>query len=195
MQRIVMFRKKERAGGVLAAALLLAPAALGQETTGIVREVGPTYHFMVNTKPVPGVVPRVIRGAVFVPLRPVANLTGMSLEWVPGGRAVRIYRGGDRVTLNVGSARAYVNGRGRALARAPIVRDGQTWVSLRTLERLFPDAQVAYNPVTDIAFVNTDRTPRGPNPIRPGFPERPGPNSLREGVVDPLDHTEKRERP
>ncbi len=39
MQRIVMFRKKERQAGA-GGSLLLVPAALGQETTGIVREAG-----------------------------------------------------------------------------------------------------------------------------------------------------------
>lgn len=148
---------------LLLGAIGAAPlAAQTPENDLEVRKVGPTQSLMVNGRPVmPDVKPQVIGGRMMVPIRFVAEELGASVTWNPQTRVVRILQGDKEVTMTVGSTRASVDGFGRALAVAPVIRDGRTLVPLRAVAR-FTGGFATYNPATRTVFVNTGGGPGNP---------------------------------
>ena len=119
------------------------------------QRVGALQSLMVNGRSVNrDMTPRMIEGTMMVPLRFVAEYLGAGVRWEPDQRLVRVMRGNREFTMTVGTTRATVNGEGRALGMAPVIRGGRTLIPLREVARFF-DAQVMYNPNTRTVFVNT----------------------------------------
>lgn len=149
---------KTRAGRTLASAVLacLCVASAFAQTGDLeVRKVGATQSLMVNGRPVQrDMTPRTVNGTIMVPIRFVAEYLGGSVDWKPNQRLVEVLRGRDRMTMTVGTTRATLNGEGRALSTAPVIRGGRTLIPLREVARFF-NAQVQYNPSTRTVFVNT----------------------------------------
>jgi hypothetical protein len=93
--------------------------------------------------------PRIVGGAMLVPIRAIATATGASIA-VQDGRVI-VERAGRRISLLPGSAVAQVNGQDVKLNAAPVVENGRTLVPLRMLESL--GLSVTWDPVTRTAHL------------------------------------------
>jgi N-acetylmuramoyl-L-alanine amidase len=98
--------------------------------------------------------PQMIGGRMMVPIRFVAEELGANVTWDPKTRTVRLLQGNEDVTMTIGSTRSTVNGEGRALAVAPVIRRGRTLLPLRDVAR-FTGSMADYNPDTRTVFVTT----------------------------------------
>ncbi|HLO03936.1 MAG TPA: stalk domain-containing protein [Symbiobacteriaceae bacterium] len=78
--------------------------------------------------------PRIVGGAMLVPIRAIATATGASIS-VQSGRVI-VERDGHRISLQPGSPVAHVDGQAVTLNAAPVVENGRTLVPLRMLESL-----------------------------------------------------------
>jgi hypothetical protein len=157
--------------GVAAGAQTVKPVAA--PAAGATRDQGAagakatlTHNLMVNGKPVGGdVEPTVVNGTVMVPIRFITQYLGGAVDWSPKGERVEISRGSRRsIVLNIGSTRAMVNGSPSALARAPIVLHGRTFIPLREVARFF-DAQVSYSPDSHTVSVTLPESATAPGGV------------------------------
>lgn len=94
--------------------------------------------------------PRIVGGAMLVPIRAIASATGASVT-LQAGRVI-VERNGRRVTLQPGSAVALVDGKAVTLNAAPIIENGRTLVPLRMLESL--GLTVTWDQVTRTAHLS-----------------------------------------
>jgi hypothetical protein len=120
-----------------------------------VGERRPASSLMVNGRPASADVdPQMIGGRMMVPIRFVAEELGANVTWDPKTRTVRLLQGNEDVTMTIGSTRSMVNGEGRALAVAPVIRKGRTLLPLKDVAR-FIGGIADYNPETRTVFVTT----------------------------------------
>lgn len=149
-----------RTATVLICGLAIAAPALGQRNTPgrddiDIGKVGALHSLVVNGRAVNrDMSPRTIGGTVMVPLRFVAEYLGATVHYERDQGRVWVMRERQKITMNVGTTRATVNGEGRALSQPPVIRGGRTLVPLREIARFF-DAQVDYNPQTRVVNITT----------------------------------------
>lgn len=118
-------------------------------------KVGALHSLVVNGRSVQrDMTPRVIGGVVMVPLRFVAEYLGANVHYERDKGRVWVLRERRKITMDVGTNRATVNGEGRALSQPPVIRGGRTLIPLREVARFF-DAQVDYNPQTRVVNITT----------------------------------------
>lgn len=111
---------------LLAAALLAAaPAitAMAAERDITVKIDGRPVHF--------DVAPQINRGRVMVPLKTIADISGAAVHWDEARRTVTVDKGGNRIVLTIGAARATINGRPAALDSPAVLVGGRALVPLR----------------------------------------------------------------
>src|SRR5918998_6345776 len=144
-----------RTATVLICGLALAAPALGQRgdqgqrnTPGrddiTIGKVGALQSLVVNGRPVNrDMSPRTIGGTVMVPLRFVAEYLGATVHYERDKGRVWVMRERQKITMNVGTTRATLNGEGRALSQPPVIPGGRTLIPLREVARFF-DAPVDY---------------------------------------------------
>lgn len=148
-------------GLALAAAPVLAQRGdQGQRNTPgradtSIGKVGALHSLVVNGRPVNrDMTPRTIGGTVMVPIRFVAEYLGANVHYEQDKGRVWVMRERQKMTMDVGTTRATVNGQGRALSQPPVIRGGRTLIPLREVARFF-DAQVNYNPQTRVVSITT----------------------------------------
>ncbi len=78
--------------------------------------------------------PRVQDGAMFVPLRKVAQALGASVDFEPSTGTAILYIAGQIATFSNGQKSVNLNGSDVALNGAPFVEEGETWVPVRFFE-------------------------------------------------------------
>lgn len=138
---------------------LAAPAPAQRNRRGRadidIGKVGALHSLVVNGRSVQrDMTPRTIGGTVMVPLRFVAEYLGATVHWERDTGRVWVLRERRRFTMSAGSTRATVNGEGRALSQAPVIRGRRLLIPLREVARFF-DAQVDYNPQTRVVNITT----------------------------------------
>jgi len=82
------------------------------------------------------VAPFIEDGYTMVPVRYVANalgLPGESVVWNENAETVTIYAAGRTAVLHVGSRELLINGIGEQIPKAPVIRDGRTFLPFRAL--------------------------------------------------------------
>ncbi|GAB4467856.1 MAG: hypothetical protein OHK0029_39990 [Armatimonadaceae bacterium] len=136
-----------------------------------------TYTLNLNDKPLTGINPMMMDGSLYVPLREVAEQTGLSVNYIASTNTIEVFHGNQVASLPVGSRQASMNDQVVFLDNETIVRDGRAWIPVRTFERLWDGARVNWDDDNGIASIY----------VEPGFPEQRDPNTLTEGFVDPLD--------
>ena len=80
--------------------------------------------------------PLLQNGRTFVPLRGVLENLGATVNYIPATKRVDIARGGQNVTLFLGTTRAQVDGR-EVEVEQPLLRQGRAFVPLRAVSELF----------------------------------------------------------
>ena len=94
---------------------------------------------------------------VQVPMRPIFERLGATVQWIPGERKVVATKDGDTVTLVIGENFAYKNG-AKLLDYPPRLVKGRVMVPLRFISESF-GAQVRWSRSERTAFVKTAESP------------------------------------
>ncbi|GAB2697916.1 beta-propeller domain-containing protein [Paenibacillus thermoaerophilus] len=131
--------KKTATAVLLAAALVAAPAAApaGSPAAQASPAQGDAVNVTLRGKPMTLDTPAVlVGGTTLVPLRPVAEALGATVEWKEGsdGRhTVTLSRGGETAVVTLGDPTLTASGRTIRLDVAPMLKDGVTMVPLRAI--------------------------------------------------------------
>ena len=142
------------------------PLVAGPAGGGPRDQANAVQRMFVNDRPVaPDVNPQVMKGKMMVPVRFVSEYLGVKTDWKKGMRRATFTTNAPvrrTIVMTAGSTRATLNGEGRALETAPMVKDGRLFLPLRDVERFF-GAQVVYNPRNQTVFVKTARDSTQPS--------------------------------
>lgn len=160
----------------LAAALLVAALLVG--TLPAQPAQAQTIRVLVDGSPVLFDQPPVsIGGRVLVPLRGVFERLGAFVQWDPRTNSVTATRGSTNVQLQIGSTRAFVNGRVVVLDVPPMIIQGRTLVPLRFVSEAM-GARVDWDAATRTVFITSGVV------AQPPFPSTPPPPPPSPAVVD-----------
>ena len=77
------------------------------------------------------VMPEITQGRTMVPMRELFEMLGATVEWDAETQSVKGKRGGDSVTLRIGSDSATVRGKQVTIDAAPYIKNGRTMIPLR----------------------------------------------------------------
>ncbi len=126
--------------------------------------------------------PEKTHGVVFVPLRPLAEAVGATVEWLPSARSVAVSGNGRRSRFALGTPKARVDGRTVAVGAAPYLRRRHTMVPVGFAAHAL-STPIRYDAPTESVIAG----PKGDGILllltmpsqRPGFViHSPRPNSL-----------------
>ena len=78
--------------------------------------------------------PRVQDGAMFVPLRKVAQALGANVDFEPSTGTAILYIAGQIATFSTGQKSVNLNGSDVPLTGAPFIEEGETWIPVRFFE-------------------------------------------------------------
>jgi hypothetical protein len=142
------------------------PLVAGPTAGGPRDQANAVQRMFVDDRPVrPDVNPQIIKGKMMVPVRFVSEYLRIKTDWKTGQRRATFTTNAPvrrTIVMTAGSTRASLNGEGRALETAPVVREGRLFIPLRDVERFF-GAQVVYNPRNQTVFVKTARDSTQPS--------------------------------
>ena len=87
---------------------------------------------MLNDKEISfSVMPEITNSRTMVPMRELFEKLGATVDWDGDTQTVSAKRGAQRVTLQIGSSTAAVNGKQTTLDAAPYITNGRTMIPLR----------------------------------------------------------------
>lgn len=134
---------------VLAAATLSAGVLFGTPAQAA------SLHVNLDGRPLAtDVAPLLIGGRTMVPVRPLFEALGASVEWDAATARVTGRRGSTVVTLQVGSQAATVNGDTLGLDVAPLIVEGRTMVPVRFISESL-GARVGFDASTETVYVDS----------------------------------------
>jgi hypothetical protein len=108
---------------------------------------------------------------VFVPVRSIADALGAVTEYDARTGRVEISRGGERLTVRIGSVHATLNGMPMTLRHAPFRVRGRVMIALHVVARAF-GVEASYDPRSARIMVNTPGIGEAPNPSgTPALPQ------------------------
>lgn len=151
-----MVRKSKWVAGILAAALLSAPAAglYSWKASAAEQEI----RVEVDGKAIQAEVrPRIVDGSTLVPFRAIGESLGGKVDWEQAGSKVTFEKDGTTVSFVVGSKTATVKGENLELEVAPINDSGNTLVPVRFVSEAF-GKWVKWNGEQQLVSVDSTRT-------------------------------------
>lgn len=111
----------------------------------------------LNDQPI-AATPIVRNGRVLLPFRAIFGAMGASITYRQVDHRIFAHRGGDRLTLTIGSTDAFVSERHVRLDVAPLLLDERTYVPVRFVSQSF-GARVQYDATDRIVFIRDPRSP------------------------------------
>ncbi|WP_135554185.1 beta-propeller domain-containing protein [Paenibacillus cymbidii] len=127
--------KKKFAALTVALALTVMPAVSGISTAAGTEA---DYAIVIDGAQVAfDPPPRLSGDTMMVPLRSIADVLGITLDWSDSARTISAVKGDTSVTLTIGSTAAERNGQPMRLAAAPAISHDKTLVPLRFFAQTF----------------------------------------------------------
>lgn len=120
--------------------LSVALTALAVSPQRVVFRVGQREYVVGDCVRQMDVVPFLVDGRMYVPVRYFAHALGVETEdlvWAGESGAVTLWLEGTVIQLKVGSRRVYVNGEPKELDFAPVLKDGRIYFPVRFLAEAF----------------------------------------------------------
>lgn len=101
------------------------------------------------------VVPKIIDGSTFVPLRFLAEALGAEVSFEEEGGRIAVLAGGTQLSFSVGETAAVKNGETVTMEKAAFIEEGRTLVPLRAFSELF-NKQVFWEDIGLIVIGESD---------------------------------------
>jgi len=160
-----MFRKV-LTHGLLAAALLVSPLAVGKgDVVSAASATQPAIKVTLDGKAVSlDTQPRIVNNRTLVPYSAIVGALGGKASWDAKTKTISAVRDGVTVKLSVGSSDAYINGVKTTMDTAPLIDNGKTFVPLRLVSEAF-GKWVTFNTGTSTVAISstlTVKTSTGP---------------------------------
>lgn len=142
--------------GLLAAAVLLAPATAGISATASAASSNIKVTLDGKTLSLDAS-PKIVNGRTLVPYSSIVSALGGKATWNASSKTVSAQQGNTSVKLTVGSSAAYIDGSIKYLEAAPSIVNGKTYVPLRLISEAF-GKWVSFNQASTTVAISSTLT-------------------------------------
>jgi len=109
------------------------------------------------------VAPITTGGRTLVPMRPIFESLGYTVEWISSTQQIKATRGNESIVMHINSKQAVVNGKNVGIDVVPFIKNGRTFVPLRFVGEA-SGKKVEWDGTVRSVYIGTVPSPK---PIRP----------------------------